>query len=500
MERMTPQDASFLYLEDENNPMHIGSVAVFAGPPPPYGDFIRMIAGKLPLVPRYRQRVRFVPFGFGRPVWGDDPHFQILYHVRHSAVPSPGGSEQLRNLAGRVLAQRLDRTKPLWEMWLVEGLEDGRWALISKVHHCMVDGVSGTDLLSVLLDKDPRPVRAAPGPSWSPEPELGTVRLLADALNDGLRSPVQRLQALPALAGLLAQPGEQLELLRAIAQSFLSRPRPAVHSLNGPVGPHRRWSWAQVSLEQVKTVRQGLGGTVNDVVLAAITRGFRDLLLARGEPVDGRVVRTLVPVSVRGQAERGTFNNRVSAVFPELPVGLADPVERLEDIRLQMDGLKESRQAVAGEALTRMSGFAPALLLDLAARLSARFPQRLVQTVTTNVPGPQFPLYAVGRRLLEAYPYVPLGGHIRIGVAIFSYVGRLSFGITGDFDTSPDVDVLCHGIEVGMEELVAAASLEPEPGRAKATAGPRGRRRRTTRPLSEPDGPPAGARRRSGAR
>ena len=501
MERMSPQDAAFLYIEDENNPMHIGSVAVFEGPPPAYGDIVRMIASKLPLVPRYRQRVRFVPLGLGRPVWADDPHFQILYHLRHSAVPPPGGREQLRNLAGRVMAQHLDRAKPLWEMWLVEGLEEGRWALISKVHHCMVDGVSGTDLLTVILDREPQPAPLPAVPAWSPEPELGTARLLADALSDGVQSPVQRLQGLPALAGLLAQPGEQLELLRSLAGSLLARPRQAVQSLNGPVGPHRRWSWADGSLEQVKAVRQGLGGTVNDVVLAAISRGFRDLLLERGEPVEGRVVRTLVPVSVRTAAERGTFNNRVSGVFPELPVGIADPVERLEDIRQQMDGLKESRQAVAGEALTRMSGFAPALLLDLGARLSARLPQRLVQTVTTNVPGPQFPLYAVGRQLLEAYPYVPLGGQIRIAIAIFSYVGRLTFGVTGDFDTAPDINVLCRGIEAGIAELVDVASARPAPARGPASRDNRRRRRtRPARPRAEADGRRAASRRRASAR
>lgn len=478
MERLSPQDASFLYLEDANNPMHIGSVAVFEGPSPAYGDFVRMVASKLSLVPRYRQRVRFVPLGLGRPVWTDDAHFQILYHVRHTAVPPPGGSEQLRNLAGRVLAQHLDRTKPLWEMWLVQGLEDDRWALISKVHHCMVDGISGTDLLTVLLDLEPQPAAPAATP-WSPEPKAAPAQLIADALTDTIRSPLKRLQALPALAGMVVQPREQLDMVRTLGGSLLSRPRPAAPTLNGPVGPHRRWSWAQGSLNHVRTVRRGLGGTVNDVVLAAVTRGFRDLLLARGQPVEGRVVRSMVPVSVRAAHEVGTFNNRVSAVFPELPVGVANPVERLDEIRLQMDGLKESRQAVAGDALARMSGFAPAMLLDLAARLTARLPQRLVQTVTTNVPGPQFPLYAVGRQLVEAYPYVPLGGQIRIGIAIFSYRGQLNFGVTGDFDSVPDLDVLCHGIEEGLDELVRAAS--PPATLEQRSPAPRRRRRSPAR-------------------
>jgi diacylglycerol O-acyltransferase / wax synthase len=237
--------------------------------------------------------------------------------------------------------------------------------------------------------------------------------------------------------------------------------RPTVESsLNGPIGPHRRWDWARTTLADVKRVRSALGGTVNDVVLAVLTRGFRDLIMARDESPAGRVVRTLVPVSVRLAGERGTYNNRVSAMFAQLPVGISDPAERLEAIKEQMSGLKESKQAVAGEVLTSLSGFAPALLLALGTRAAFRIPQRNVNTVTTNVPGPQLPLYACGRQMLEVFPFVPIAGQVRVGVAIFSYNGMLNFGVTGDYDTAPDIGVLCRAVEDGMSELLKLAGSD----------------------------------------
>ena len=453
---MNPQDATFVHIEDGNNPMHIGSMVVFEGPAPKYGDFVRMVASKLPLVPRYRQKVREVPFGLGRPVWVDDPNFQILYHIRRTAVPAPGGSEELRNLAGRVYAQNLDRSKPLWELWIVEGLEEGHWAMISKVHHCMVDGVSATDLLSVIMDTSPNPI-PTPGVPWTPGREPSAVHLLLDTLADTIVSPIERIRGLPALARTPIPMGIGLNDLRNIVSSVSHWTQPAATSLNGPIGPHRRWSWANGTLADIKEIRATLGGTINDVVLAVITRGFRDLLLSRGEQVDGRVVRTLVPVSVRNESEKGTFNNRVSGLFPGLPVGIEDPVERLQAIRAQMDGFKESNQAVAGDVLAQMGGFAPPMLLALGARLGARFQQRVIQTVTTNVPGPQVPLYALGRQMLYAFPYVPIGGTIRIGIAIFSYLGRLNYGVTADYDSNPDIHVLCQGIESGVQELLEIA-------------------------------------------
>ncbi len=454
MDRMSPQDASFLHVENDVNHMHIASVAIFEGPTPAYDDIVAMFSSKLRLVPRYRQKVRFVPLELGRPIWTDDPHFNLGYHIRHTALPAPGGEEQLRNLVGRVMSQQLDRAKPLWEVWIVEGLEEGRWAILSKNHHCMVDGVSGTDLLTVVMDQSPEPEREPEKP-WTSEPEPSDSDLVRAALTERLTSPREQLRSLrSAFRGPRRLAGELREFARGMG-SFGSFLRANVETgLNGPIGPHRRWTWAGTTIPEIKKVRTAHGGTVNDVVLSIITRGFRDLLVGRGEEVEGRVVRTLVPVSVRRPDERGAYNNRVSAMFAELPVGVADPIERLQAVRDQMDHLKDSKQAVAAETLTSLSGFAPPMLLALGARLFARLEQHAVQTVTTNVPGPQQPLYAAGRRMLTAHPYVPLAGSVRIGVAIFSYVGQLNFGITGDYEGAPDIDVLARGIEAGMTELI----------------------------------------------
>ena len=478
----------FLAVEDERNPMHIGNVSVFEGPAPSYGDLVRTVASNLPLVPRYRQRVRFVPMSLGRPLWVDDGHFQILYHVRRTAVPQPGAAEELRNLAGRVFAQNLDRNKPLWELWMVEGLEDGCWALISKVHHCMVDGVAGTDLLTVLLDRQPQPPPAR-APEWHPASEPGGLYVLADTIADAILDPINRVRGLPIVARATLASGfgmDNLTDLWNFVSCFGTWAQPAAGSLNGPIGPHRRWSWAVSNLEQVREIRGALGGTVNDVVLCAITRGFRDLLLGRGENVTGKVVRTLVPVSVRRESEKGLYNNRVSGYFPGLPVGIEDPLERLTAIKAQMEVFKRSGQAVAGDALTQLSGYAPPMLLSVSARLATRFEQRLVQTVATNVPGPQFPLYAAGRQMLYAYPYVPIAGTVRVAIAIFSYLGGLNFGITGDYDSVPDLEVLTHGIESGMSELLALAggprqTTRPAPAKRKARVSSDGQRRRAPR-------------------
>ncbi|MGH9015471.1 MAG: WS/DGAT/MGAT family O-acyltransferase [Acidimicrobiia bacterium] len=455
---MSPLDASFLHVEDSVSHMHIGSVAIFEGPPPPYEAFRDTVAGKLPLVPRYRQKVRFVPLQLGRPAWVDDPYFNIGYHLRHTALPSPGGDEQLRNLVGRLMAQRLDRSRPLWEMWMVEGLDFDHWAAVSKVHHCMVDGVSGTDLLTVVLDAEPEPPPPAPD-AWEPAPEPSDARVVIEALGDLVASPYEQFRALRATTRGWRQLRDRAsDVGRGLASMAGVVRRTPESSLNGPIGPHRRWDWARTTLGDVRTVRKAMGGTVNDVVLTVLTRGFRDFILSRGESVDDRVVRTLVPVSVRTQEERGTYNNRVSGMIAELPVGIGDATERLAAIRAQMEGLKESKQAVAGEVLTSLSGFAPAMLLALGARVVRNIPQRNVNTVTTNVPGPQFPLYLAGRPMLEAFPFVPIAGHVRVGVAIFSYNGMLNYGVTGDYDTAPDIGVLCRGVEDGMAELLKLVS------------------------------------------
>jgi WS/DGAT/MGAT family acyltransferase len=475
MERMSTLDAGFFFVEDENTPMHVGSVAVFDGPPPSYGDVVRLLAARLSDVPRYRQRVRTVPLHLGRPVWTDDPHFEILYHIRHSAVPGPGGAEQLRNLAGRVFAQRLDMTKPLWEMYLVEGLRESRWALISKVHHCMIDGVAGADLTATLLQASPDERIPAPLP-WTPALEPSTTDLLVDGVRDVVRTPLRQLARVPSLAGNLLSGAELMAYGRGLPGTARRLGRRTHSSLNGPSGPHRRWEWTQASLSEVKGIRTALGGTVNDVVLAAITRGFRDLLAGRNELIEGQVVRSLVPVSVRSEAERGVLNNRVSAVMVNLPVGQADAEQRLQRIREQMDDIKNTRQAVGAQALTELAGFAAPTLLALGSRLSFRFPQPLLQTVTTNVPGPRVPLFMLGRRLVELHPYVPIASNIRTSIGIMSYLDQLNFGINADFDGVPDINVLRDGIRAGVDELLAlAAAGAPEPIAAKVTAkaGPR---------------------------
>jgi diacylglycerol O-acyltransferase / wax synthase len=475
MDSMSPLDASFLYIEGQNTPMHIGGVSIFEGPPPPFERLQEMVAAKLPLVPRYRQKVRFIPLSLGAPVWVDDPHFSLGYHVRHSAIPAPGGEDQLRRMAGRVFSQRLDRSKPLWELWMVEGLSESRWALLSKVHHCMVDGVAATDLMAVMFDDTSQPDADA---RWEPAPEPGSAALALRTLRRRTLDPREQLRALRVTA---VAPRESLRAAGEIARGALSFGRalrpPSRSSLAGPVGPHRVWSWARLRLSDVKAVRAELGGTVNDVVLAVVSKGFRDLLDSRSEPVEDRTLRTLVPVSVRRPGERGVYNNRVSAVVASLPVDLADPMERLDAVRSQMDGLKESKQAVAGDVLTSLSGFAPPLLLALGSRLMIRAPQLSIHTGTTNVPGPQHPVQTLGCRLLESFPYVPLIGQVRIVVAIFSYDGGLYFGVTGDAETASDIDVLTAGVERGMSELVAlVAAKATKPKKPQATAGPTERR------------------------
>jgi WS/DGAT/MGAT family acyltransferase len=459
-DRLSPQDASFLHIEDDVSHMHIASVAIFEGPPPPFPEIVAMVDAKLGLVPRYRQIVKFVPLQLGRPVWVDDPHFNIDFHLRHTALPSPGGESELRKLVGRVMGQQLDRSKSLWEIWVVEGLEEDRWAMLSKTHHAMVDGVAGTDLLAVIMDLSPDAERPAETARWQARPTPSSAKLATDAMVDMVSSPYEQVRAARASTRALRNAvGYTREVVSGLmALSGIVRPTPA-SSLNGPIGPHRRYAWASTSVADIKTVRKGIGGTFNDVVLASITNGFRELLLSRGEDVD-RVVRTLVPVSVRPRDSSGkavgdgTFENKVSAMFAELPVSIDDPAERLHAITEQMDGLKDSKQAMAGEALTSMSGFAPPMLLAMGMRLATRAAQRNVNTVTTNVPGPQFSLYAAGRRMIRAFPYVPLGGQIRIGIAIFSYDGEVNFGITGDYDTTPDLDVLTSGIEDGMAQML----------------------------------------------
>jgi diacylglycerol O-acyltransferase len=473
VDRMSATDAGFFHAEDENTPMHVGSVSVFEGPAPSYGDLVRLLLAKLPLVPRYRQRVRSVPLHLGRPLWVDDEHFQILYHVRHTAVPRPGGREQLRNLAGRVLGQRLDMSKPLWEVWLVEGLEDGRWALILKVHHCMVDGVAGTDLMQLVFDASPDAEHGEPQ-DWTPQRNPSTLGVVAGAVQDAALRPTRHLLAARGSGGAVsAAVGAAKGALRTgrglgSAMPTLARQltTPVARTLNGPIGPHRRWAWTDTQLAEVKRARAALGGTVNDVVLAAVTRGFRDLLQGRGALSRRVVVRSMVPVSVRTEAERGSLNNKISAVFVDLPVAEPDPRARLASIREQMDHHKSVLQDLDTRSMLAMADLSSAALLELSVRAGVRTGQSYAQAVTTNIPGPRIPLYVLGRRMVDLHAYVPVAGGIRIAIGIFSYLDAMTFGINADFDAFPDVDVLAGGIDAGMDELCALSS---EPGARAAT-------------------------------
>jgi diacylglycerol O-acyltransferase len=459
MDRMNPLDASFLHLENEVTQLHIASISIFEGPPPDYADLCRRYQAKVQLVPRYLQKVRFVPWNLGRPVWVDDPGFDITYHVRRTALPAPGDDDALRALVGRLMSQPLDRRRPLWETWVIEGLEGGRFGLLSKVHHAVVDGVAGADLLAFVLDveREPSPFDV---PEFEPEPEPTGGQLAARAVVDLATRPYEQLRRLRALARTPRRAASHvLDLARGYARlGGLLVPTPST-SLNGPVGPHRRWTWARASLADVKEIRNAFGGTVNDVVVAAITRGFRELLLSRQEPVDGRVLRTLVPVSIRAEDEHGVWDNRVTGMFAELPVGIDDPVACLAAIHDQLLDLKQSHESEAVFAIETLGDMTPPAMLAATERFVARLRQRNVNTVTTNVPGPQFPLYLCGREMLEVFPYVPLALGVRIGVAIFSYVGALNFGVTGDYDTTGDLDVLAHGIERAMGELVARTGV-----------------------------------------
>jgi len=454
MDVLTPLDSAFLRLESHDAPLHIASAAVFDGPAPSYDDLLALVGSRLPLLPRYRQRVREVPLWLGRPVWVDDRAFDLRYHVRHSALPRPGNDEQLRTLCARLLSQPLDRDRPLWEAWLVEGLDGDRWALVSKVHHCMVDGIAGFDLLSRILDTRPDP-GPPPIDVWEPGPEPSRLELLTTAVTSLPRPRPEMLLA--AVAHPRRALAEVAEDLRGLANwAGVVRPAPA-SSLTGPITTHRSWAWAVVSLSDVRTVRQAYGGTVNDVVLALVTSAFRDLLVVRGEQPGPHVVRSLVPVSVRARhADRDpASSNRVSAVIAELPVHVEGAVDRLAAVRHELDRLKASGEVTAGEAVTTAAELVPPVLLSTGLFGGFRLPQRQIVTVTTNVPGPRVPLWALGRRMRAVYPFVPIADRVRTGVAITSYDGRLTFGVTGDADSMPDLEVLTKGVEGAMAELLS---------------------------------------------
>lgn len=458
LDTMGPVDALFLHAEDGVTHLHIGSCAVFAGPAPTFAEMTGLIDSKLALLTRYRQKVRFVPGGLGHPVWVDDTSFDLGYHLRHSALPPPGEQLDLENLMGRLMSVELDRERPLWEAWMIEGLADGRWALISKVHHCMVDGIAGTDLMAALLDSD-RDASVPAVDSWNPAGEPSDARLTVDALTQLTLAPTRAVLdwfAHTTAQARLRAVGEVAAGLRSLGSRMIPPAKPV--SVEGAIGPHRRWAAGRCTLEEVKGIRTALGGSVNDVLLAAVTGAFRTLMIERGDHLDDdAVLRSLVPVSVRHENDH-TANNQVSLVIAELPVGIADPLVRLEAVRQQMASLKASHQATAVDAMVASTVFVPPALFEFGARATTSAlrvrPQRVIGTVTTNVPGPRSALFALGREMIEYLPFVPLSDGVPIGVAMMSYNGRITFGITGDYDSAPDVAFMATRIEAEINALL----------------------------------------------
>jgi diacylglycerol O-acyltransferase / wax synthase len=471
-DRLSALDASFLAQEHEASHMHVGALVVFDGRPPRLKDLVAHVESRLDLVPRYRQKLAESPLETGRPFWIDDPCLNLHYHVRHTALPRPGSEEQLRLLAGRLFSQRLDRSKPLWELWLVQGLapdDDGgereRFALISKTHHSMVDGVAGVDIATVLFDLEPAPAETPePDPEWSPHPEPSAAELVAQNVVDAARRPLslagEAVRALSHPRRTATQAREAVTGVAEVAWAGLNAAPPT--ALNVKIGPHRRLVWVRSGLSDFKHIKDSLGGTVNDVVLTVVTGALRRWLLGRGIQTEGLELRALVPVSVRSDDQHGKLGNRIAAMRGPLPVYVEDPVERLAVVREEMKGLKDSKQAHGAEVLTALESFAPPTLLAQASRLN--FSTRLFNLIVTNVPGPQFPLYLLGRELRDIFPIAFLPENHALAIAIMSYNGRINFGLLGDYDALPDIDDIGLLIEASLSELLAATQLHGRSG------------------------------------
>lgn len=474
MSRLTGLDASFLHLERDGAHMHVASTMVLEGPCPSYEEFRELIRSRLHRVPRFRQKLRQVPFQQGRPVWVDDPHFNLDYHVRHTRLPTPGDDAQLQTFAARAFSQGLDRSKPLWEMWLVEGMSENRFAIVGKSHHCLVDGISGVDITTVLFDLERKPEPGPPPPPWVPKPEPSDLDVLASALAERAVQPAEGLRAARALLRtpkrVLLGALDAIASAGAVAGSGLSAPSTP---LNVEIGAHRRFACISADLGDLRRFKDVYGGTVNDVVLTVVSGALGRYLRAVGEDTSELSLQAMVPVSVRDESGHGDLGNQISAVTVTLPIFSEDPIDRLRMIKHETGDLKHSRQAVGANLLAGLTDFAPPTIVSQAARLQAR--QRFFNLVVTNVPGPQFPLYVLGRRMLEIYPMVPLAKRQAVCVGILSYDGNVNFGLVGDHEAMEGLDDLARHLS---EELREMRRLNPPPP-TQAPAGGGSRRRRS---------------------
>jgi WS/DGAT/MGAT family acyltransferase len=459
LDRLSALDASFLHQEGPESHMHIGALTTFDGPPPHFDELTALIGGRLHLVPRYRQRLAHTPLDRGRPVWIDDAAFRLEYHVRHVALPSPGTRAELLELVSRIFSSQLDRRRPLWELWFVEGLEDGGFAFIFKTHHAVIDGVAGVDLATVIFDLESRadPVPDG-GPDWKPGRDPGMLGLLA------LGAARDTRDALALLKGTLsagAHPQATLRRLRDAAGgigeiAWAALNRAPETPLNVPISPYRRFVTVSGTLEDFKTIKNAFGGTVNDVVLAVVTGALRNFLESRGVRTEGLELRALVPVSLRGPGVGGdVIGNRLAAMRGTLPVYIADPLARLEAVQASMEGIKESRQALGAEVLAGVQNFAPPTVLAQASRIN--FSTRLFNLLVTNLPGPQIPLYVLGHEIREVYPIGFLAANQAIAIAIMSYYGQINFGLLADSQALPELDDIGLAVSEAAAELLALA-------------------------------------------
>jgi len=462
LDRLSSIDASFLHQEGAASHMHIGGLCTFHGPPPDFEAFLDHIRSRLHLVPRYRQKLAMPPLESGHPLWVDDPSFNLEYHVRHAALPAPGTEDQLLQMVARIFSQPLDRSRPLWENWLVEGLEGDRFALISKTHHSLVDGVAGVDLATVLFDAEPNPPAAAEASTelepWQPHPEPSRAELVLA----GVRGMVGAAAGLAGrfLTSAAASPEATLTRLRDAAEGVgeivwaTLNPAPET-PLNVDIGPHRRYLFVRQRLDDYKEVKNELGGTVNDVVLTVVSGALARWLRSRGVRTEGLEMRALVPVSVRAKNEQGSMGNRLTVMRGPLPVYIPDPLARLRFVKKAMDGLKESKQAEGAATLAAVNNLAPPTVLAQASRLN--FSTRLFNLIVTNIPGPQIPLYVLGHELEDLFPIAFLPSGHALAVAIMSYNGRLEYGLLADYDAVPDLDVIADGINETLDELLDVA-------------------------------------------